>query len=222
MSSSAAVPAAGSPDDLARRVATGDRIAASRLRELAARADASFEVLAPILDPLAAAAAAGSLAAVDVLVGLVDELDLARPTIRRLVLDPADVDEVAQDVLVAVAQGIGGYREEARFTTWLHQVARYRAIDHLRRRARDRADAATPVLEALGPSARISSMIATRATLREVIASLDPAYRDPVVLRDVEHLSYEEVAARLGLNVNTARTRIARGRAQVAARMAGG
>ena len=116
-----------------------------------------------------------------------------------------------------VAEGIGGFRSTARFTTWLHQVSRHKAIDHLRRRRH--VPASDHDLEAMGDAQRISSLIASRSTLADVIRTLPPAYRDAVVLRDVEHHSYEEVAERLGLNLNTARTHIARGRALVAARL---
>lgn len=57
----------------------------------------------------------------------------ADPARLAAVLDPvataaADVDDVCQDVLVAVAENVGSYRGEARFTTWLSQVARYKAV----------------------------------------------------------------------------------------------
>jgi RNA polymerase sigma-70 factor, ECF subfamily len=188
--------------------------------------------LAELLDPLALAAAAGTPDALELLVWAVDELGLARPAIRRLLVDDGDVDEVAQDVLIAVAETVRGYRGDARFTTWLHQVARFKAIAHLRRKRptvpfpADGADGAPAGgvggAGGVGDAQRISSMIATRTSIDEILEGLPPEYRDPVVLRDIEELPYDEVAARLHLNVNTAKTRVARGRALVAARLAVG
>lgn len=181
------------------------------------RATTSDEERADLLDPTASAAGAGDLAALDDLLWAVDELGLARRTVRRLVLDEDDADEVEQDVLVAVAEGLADFRGEARFTTWLHTVARRKAVDALRRR---RAPS-SPLPDDVGDARRISSVIATRTALDAAIASLPDAYRDAVVLRDVEGHEYAVVADRLGLNLNTTRTRIARGRALVAANLRG-
>jgi RNA polymerase sigma-70 factor, ECF subfamily len=168
-----------------------------------------------LLDDVAWRAAGGSPADVELLVWAVDELGLARRAIQRLVLDERDVEDVSQEVLVAVAETIGGFRAEARFTTWLHQVARFKSIAHLRRK-RDEArmdDAVPTAVE------RISSRLASRVVLQDQLGQLPPHYRDAVVLRDVQQLPYGEVARRLEVNLNTAKSRVARGRALVAARL---
>ena len=71
-------------------------------------------------------------------------------------LDDADADDVHQEVLIAVAEGIGRFRGEGRFTTWLHPLARNKAVDSLRRR-RDAS-----ALRDTDAVTRISSVIATR------------------------------------------------------------
>ena len=58
----------------------------------------------------------------------------------------------------------------------------------------------------------MSSLIANRATIRQAVDELPDHYRDAVVLRDIEGLPYEEVAERAGIPLNTAKTRVARGR----------
>jgi RNA polymerase sigma-70 factor (ECF subfamily) len=181
------------------------------------RATTDDEQRAPLLDPVARAAGQGDLAALDDLLWAVDELGLARRTVRRLVLDEQDADEVEQDVLVAVAETVHAFRGESRFTTWMHTVARRKAVDALRRRRTP----TTAITDDLGDARRISSVIATRTALDAAIASLPDTYRDAVVLRDVEGHEYAVVADRLGLNLNTTRTRIARGRALVAAHLRG-
>lgn len=175
-----------------------------------------------LLDDLAIAAAAGSVAALELLLGAVDDLRLARTAIRRLVLDPAAVDDVAQDVAIVVAERISSFRGEARFTTWLHQVARFKSIDHLRRQ-RDEASIDDSRDELPGSdAARISSMIATRTILRAAIDELPEHYRGPLVLRDIERLRYDEIAERSGIPLNTAKTRVARARALLAGKLAAG
>ncbi len=165
---------------------------------------------------MAGRAATMDLLALEDLLWALDELKLVRRSIRRLVIDEADAEDVEQDVLVAVAESIHTYRGEARFSTWLHQIARHKAIAHLRRRQHT-----DPLTEDLGDSARISSIIATRTVLDDAIGGLPAIYRDAVVLRDVERRPYAEVAERLAVNVNTAKTRVARGRALAAARLRG-
>jgi RNA polymerase sigma factor (sigma-70 family) len=214
------------PDDASIDAAIqGDRVAQQWVRgALRAVPRGDADALAALLDPLARAAAAGTPAAVELLVWAVDELGLARPAIRRLLVDDGDVDEVAQDVLVAVAETVRGFRGDARFTTWLHQVARFKAIAFLRRKrpTEPLPDDASAGAMAVGDAQRISSLIATRTSIDEILDTLPPGYREPVVLRDIEQLPYDEIAVRLDLKVNTAKTRVARGRALVAARLAVG
>jgi RNA polymerase sigma-70 factor, ECF subfamily len=185
-------------------------------REALANAAGNSEKLAALLDPLALASAGGSRDALELLVWAVDELRLAEPTVRGLVINTADVEDVTQDVLIAVAETIGGFRGDARFRTWLNQVARFKAIDHLRRK---RDEASLSEVD-VGEAARISSMLANRATLEGVLDGLPEHYREAIVLRDVQQVGYDEMARRLGITVNAVRSRVARGRALVAARLA--
>ncbi len=168
---------------------------------------------ADALDALAARAASGERDALEALLAQIVDGGLARAPVRRLIIEEAEAADVEQDVLIAVAESIGGFRGEARFTTWLHRVARNTAVDHLRRRR----DALPLDPEVQGPTERISSLIASRTVLEDALAALPEAYREPVVLRDVAQLPYAEIAERLDLNLNTVKTRIARGRALVAA-----
>ncbi len=167
-----------------------------------------------LIDAVALRASGGDAVALNDLLWVIDELHLARPAIRRLVVQDADAEDVEQDVLVAVAETIASFRGQARFGTWLHQVARFKAIAHLRRRR----DTVT-LDEDLGDAARISSIIATRTALDDAIRALPEGYREALVLRDIERCPYTEVAERLGLNLNTAKSRVARGRALTAARL---
>lgn len=218
---------AGAPHKHLEPTANGHSLDLRRVREALRSVDpADRDAVSAVVDPLARAAAAGSFGALELLLRAVDELRLTRPAIRRLLVNDTDVEEVAQDVLVAVAETVGGYRGDARFTTWLYQVARFKAIAHLRR-SRPAAplpdDApASGAAGTVGDAQRISSMIATRASVGEILEALPTLYGRPVALRDIDELSYDEVATELGINVNTAKTRVARGRALVAARLAGG
>jgi RNA polymerase sigma-70 factor, ECF subfamily len=170
------------------------------------------------LDLLARHAASGSALAAELLVEAVDQQGIARRAVRRYLVDDRAVEDVVQDTLVTVAQSVGSFRGEARFTTWVHRLARNRAVDHLRR-----ARSADPLDDDhVGPSARMSSMIVSRESVRQMLEELPPHYRDALLLRDVERLPYADVADRLGLNLNTVKSHVARGRALLAHRVVQG
>lgn len=198
------------------QVRHGDVAARAALQAALRDAGGDRDAQAALLDPLARLAGSGDANGLDALIWVVDALHLAHRSIARLVLDESDADDVAQEVLIAVAEHVGSYRGEARFTTWLHGVARNKAVAFLRRKRDDAV-----LGEQTGDVARISSMIATRSMLDDAIAAIADPYREAVILRDIDGLSYEEVAERLGVKLNTVRTRIARGRALAAGHLAG-
>ena len=170
------------------------------------------------LDVLARAAADGSPLAIELLIEALDRFGTARHAVRRFLVDETAVEDATQDTLVTVAQSVGSFRGEAKFTTWLHQVARNRAVDHLRRvRAADPLGDGDREPPAPGTAARMSSLVASRHAVRQLLEELPDRYRDAVMLRDVENLPYAEVATRLGRNLNTAKSHVARGRALLAA-----
>ncbi|WP_151525944.1 RNA polymerase sigma factor [Serinicoccus kebangsaanensis] len=165
-----------------------------------------------LLQDLAGLAADGSPLATELLLEQLDGSGLVRRFVRSSLLDASAVDDVCQDALISVASSIRSFRGTAQVSTWVHSIVRRRVVDHLRRQ---RATAPLPP-EQEGPAQRMSSMLATRATVRDALASLPDLYREPVTLRDVEGLPYAEIAARLDRNVGTVKAQIARGRAMVA------
>ncbi|MBB4935378.1 RNA polymerase sigma-70 factor (ECF subfamily) [Lipingzhangella halophila] len=194
---------------------TGDGTAARReLTEFLADEHTRDDVL----DLLARQGADGSGLAVELLAETVDELGLARRAASRMLVDEAAVDDVAQETLISMATSIHSFRGDSKFTTWLYQVTRRRVVDYLRRQ---RADIQLDTDE-VSPAQRISSMIASRETARQLVDRLPELYRAAVVLRDVERLSYDEVAQRLGRNTNTVKSHVARGRALLARMLGSG
>jgi RNA polymerase sigma-70 factor, ECF subfamily len=192
-------------------VSQGDGSAARRALADVDRADADDRDQA--LDLLARRAAEGSPLAVELLIETVDRWDVARSVVRGVLLDESAVDDVTQDTLITVAQAIRSFRGDAKFTTWLHRLARNRVVDYLRRaRSTEPLDDHEPA----GAAAHMSSLIASRHAVRQLLDELPETYRTAVVLRDVEHLPYAEVATRLGRNLNTVKSHVARGRALLA------
>ncbi|TNU76109.1 RNA polymerase sigma factor [Miniimonas arenae] len=191
--------------DLRRALRAGDGLAARHLRE-GVDPDERWAVLAQ-------EGASGSVLAVELLVEELDRSGTVRRLVRRSLLDESAVDDVVQDTFVSVAGSIGQFGGDAKVTTWVHRIAQRRVVDHLRRQ-RTTAELTD---SDLGPSARISSMIAARVTVRDAVERLPELYREPVLLRDLAGLDYATIAERLGRSVGTVKSQIARGRAMVAA-----
>jgi len=201
---------------LVSQLESGSARAESRLTSL--YASGVPEVTSAILNDLARSAAAGSPYALELLLGLITEYRLATVAIERHVRSTTMAEEVEQDVLIAVARSIHRYRGESQFTTWLYALARNTAISEVRRHKpttamENEADYGS------AEQRRVSSLIAERDLIREAVLSLPEVFRETVLLRDVERLSYSEIAERQGLTINTVRSRLSRGRAQLAARL---
>ncbi|HLS13445.1 MAG TPA: RNA polymerase sigma factor [Beutenbergiaceae bacterium] len=172
------------------------------------------------LDSLGALAAGdqpGSELATELLIEVLDRSRVVHRFAGGALLDRSAVDDVVQDSLISIAADIGSYCGDAKITTWVHRIVRNRVVDHLRRQ---RATAPLPP-DDVGPAERISSMIATRATIAEALAGLPDLYRIPVVLRDVDGLAYAEVSERLDRSLGTVKSQVARGRALIAAKLTG-
>ncbi len=201
--------------DLAAALAAGDGTTARRLA-----GEAGTPSRDEVLQHLATQAAGGSALAVELLVEQLDESGVVRRFVRRGLLDESAVDDVTQDCLISIAGSIGSFRGDAKVTTWVHGIVRRRVVDHLRRQ---RATAPLPDDESAAGSLahRMSSMIATRATVQDALAALPDLYREPVTLRDLEGLTYAQVAERLDRNVGTVKAQVSRGRALVAAALGG-
>lgn len=202
-------------EELVSQLESGSAIAETRLND--AFLKGSDEEAHQILDALAISAADGSPYSLELLLGFMSDHRLAAPAISRHVKSQTVVEEVEQEVLIAVARSIHRYRGEAKFTTWLYSLARNTAISELRRIKQtssmddDNLDDWT--------QRRVSSLVAERDMVREAVYSLPPVFRETVLLRDVERLSYSEIAERQGLAINTVRSRLSRGRALLAARL---
>lgn len=178
-----------------------------------------------VLNELAAAAAAGSAYCLELLLRFVVERELAVPAITRVVQSQSAIDDVQQDVLVAVADSIHRFRGEANFTTWLFTLARNRAIAHVRK-----SKPTTPLrsgdskhLKAGGGTGNaprhMSSLVAERDRLRDAVDALPAKYRDIVILRDIEGRSFAEIAELQDLEISTVRTQLSRGRSMLASKL---
>ncbi len=139
-----------------------------------------------------------------------------RGVLVRLLRDTRDVEEATQDVFVQAWRNLDRFRGDAAPFTWLYRIAVNEALMRQRRRRLPE----TELNEAVGaPSSSTTASAAEAAELRRFllaqISELSFDYRAPLVLRDLEGLSNEEVAAVLDLTVAAAKSRIHRARMQL-------
>ncbi len=126
----------------------------------------------------------------------------------------ADADEATQEVFLAAWRGLKSFRFESGFGTWLYRTGMNVCLERLRREGRRRAlgnGDGTDVGRAAEPAARAEAD-GPGADVRAALATLEPTYRACILLRDLEGLSYQEIAEAVGVPVGTVRSRIARGR----------
>lgn len=116
--------------------------------------------------------------------------------------DEGDALDVLQETLAAAWRGLPGLRQPERFRSWLAGIATNKAADAVRRR--------TPVAPT-DPEA-IGREDPETLDAREALASLDPRFREVLLLRYLLGLSEEEVAAALDVRVGTVKSRTARAR----------
>lgn len=137
-----------------------------------------------------------------------------------------DAEDLTQEVFLRVWSGIGNYRGESKFFTWLYAVTKHVCADRVRKNSR------TPKHISLTPPDGAEDVSApeprdtdrqnapdeavclreTQEAVRRAIASLKDEYRVIVLLRDIEGCSYEEIAAILGIEVGTVKSRLNRAR----------
>jgi RNA polymerase sigma-70 factor (ECF subfamily) len=134
-----------------------------------------------------------------------------------------DADDMTQEVFLRAYRGIGSFRGDAPPRAWLASIAdnavknRYRSLGRFRRIFAGSADSPeAPDPPAAGPDPEAEAGAGeSRHFVAEALKLLPVEFRMPVILRDLEEWSYEEIAASLQIPVGTVKSRIARGRGQL-------
>jgi RNA polymerase sigma-70 factor (ECF subfamily) len=179
---------------------------------------------------LVKAARAGNQSALEIL------LERHQPRIYRFGMkmcrDPEDAQDILQETLLAMARTVGNFRGTSSISTWLWTIARSFCIKKRRKSkfAPEREEsldaddgpreAAHLVVDPAPDPEQILEDRELRAAVDDAIDSLDPMYREVLVLRDVEGLTAREVSEVLGLGVEAVKSRLHRARVAVRTRVA--
>lgn len=122
------------------------------------------------------------------------------------------VDDISQDVFITVYRSLKSFRFESQFTTWLYRITINKCKDHLRRKSirrivlpfRDNQE---------DPGYEISpESTNTKEIVRNAISRLPDKMRIPLVLKDIEGFSYQEIAETMQCEIGTVKSRIFRAR----------
>ncbi len=144
--------------------------------------------------------------------------------VSGMVGDAADAADVTQEVFLKAFRGITGFRRGSSLKTWLYRIAIREALNHRRwwwRHVRQQTsidaetDAGLIAVDLQDLSATPFEQLAAReiqAVVRQALQAVPEVFRSAVILRDLEGLSYEEVAEVLDVSVGTVKSRILRGR----------
>ena len=134
-----------------------------------------------------------------------------------------DAEDLTQEVFIKVFRTLSTYDpDQAKFSTWLNRIARNHLVDHYRRTRKDRAtstlDDQLPIADPSAgahPMGRVESR-ERREILQAGLNRLSPDLREAVVLRDLQDMDYAEIAQVLEVPEGTVKSRINRGRLELA------
>jgi len=148
--------------------------------------------------------------------------------LSRMIRDPAEIEDVAQEAFVKAYRALTNFRGESAFYTWLYRIAINTAKNHLVSQGRrvpttttnDIEDAegfedAALLREVATPDSMLQSRQVAEAVNR-AIEKLPEELRTAIVLRELEGLSYEEIAETMACPIGTVRSRIFRAREAIA------
>jgi RNA polymerase sigma-70 factor (ECF subfamily) len=136
--------------------------------------------------------------------------------------DRSLADDVTQQIFLKLFTAIQQFRGEAEFTTWLYRLVVNACMDEQRRRRRllPWADSSTyNPIEKKPQEKRYAKLEVARA-VQQAISELKPKFRLPILLKYVEGLSYEEIAAVMNCSKGTVASRLNRGHGQLAKQLA--
>lgn len=134
-----------------------------------------------------------------------------------------EAEDLAQDIFLKIFRALSTFDRRANFQTWIISISRNLCIDHYRSVRKERQTIARdvdssdlqPATAERGPY-QVAEHQDLRAQLRQALETLPVTLRTAVVLRDLQELSYQEIADRLGLPEGTVKSRINRGRIELA------
>lgn len=133
-------------------------------------------------------------------------------TVSRMV-GPQDAEDVTQQVFLQVFRQISQFSGQSTFATWLYRVAVNESLQHLRGRRAKRPNQLT--MEPTDPAPSREQQVEERELLDRALALIDPELRVTFVLREVDGLTYEQIAKAMQVPAGTVASRLSRAREEL-------
>ena len=175
-------------------------------------------------EELVEACQAGESSAFDLLVTRWE--DKIRGACYRLLGSEEEARDAAQEAFLKAYRALPGFKREARFSSWLYQIAVNLCRDRLRRRkgrtlvSLEALEEVGPVIASRGPGTQdLVEQIDLRRAVRRAIAALPEEQREVVILKEYQGLTFLEIAQTLELPISTVKTRLYRGLGQLRHRL---
>ncbi|GAB7128370.1 ECF RNA polymerase sigma-E factor [Amantichitinum ursilacus] len=151
--------------------------------------------------------------------------------LSRLIRDPAEIEDVTQEAFIKAYRALPSFRGESAFYTWLYRIAINTAKNYLAALGRrpqlsadyeddegETLDAAAQIPDYHTPEAELANREIVR-TVNEVVESLPDELRTAISLREMDGLSYEDIASVMNCPIGTVRSRIFRAREAISAKL---
>lgn len=141
----------------------------------------------------------------------------------RMTSNPEDAADMTQEAFIKAFNSLGSFRGDSKFSVWIYRIASNVCLDHLRSRGRKTAvslsaenDEGEEIEldvpdESQSPELLLERSL-TRDAVRRGLATLSPEFRQVLLLREIQGMSYEEISAALDLEIGTVKSRIFRAR----------
>ncbi len=128
------------------------------------------------------------------------------------------IDDIMQEVFIKVYNNLSSFRFESKFSTWLYKITVNKCKDHLKKKYVRKVFVPLdeqPHLRAKNNRSFENPDLA--GLLRKAIEKLPPKLKEPLILRDIEELSYKEISEKMGIEIGAVKSRIFRARATLRA-----
>ena len=132
------------------------------------------------------------------------------------------VSDCAQEAMIKIWRSLEGYRGDCAFESWVYRIAANCSMDAMRKQKRDKSESIEPLKEAgfdpADPEPGTEEKVITaerHRQLRENIARLPEEQREALVMTQLEGISYEDAALRLGVSEGTVKSRVNRAKARL-------
>ncbi len=125
----------------------------------------------------------------------------------RYMIPEADIEDVTQEVFIAVLKSLHSFRGESQFGTWLRTLTNYKIAEYYRRRNRKQDPPEAPIVEAERlPDESSDLQLEDRIALRKALSNMPDKYREVILLRFSDGMQFNEIARSMSSNLESTKS----------------